>query len=447
MSFWYGSYFNLSSRVNSHISALENTQYKYKVGKLDKQQVKDLQNFVKENFNIEINEYIAARIIEQGSVEYDYRTYKYDFEELKSHYKNLDKAHLEYHTQLGRDVVEYTKDDVDKNQIKEIQKMFKDLYNENITEGTAASLIKFDRIGHETGFNFEKFKQHCLNGKLFEYGRVKDFKDYLDSRIIWQGVVDNDSIETLEEIAQTTEQEYGRYNFDICKSQIADLARQSDKMRQQADKELQVTKSDGIIVIKNKASGKQRVIDLNKITSNLDENHKQMILDAITGFNKLSLWEFAIEITNKIGTDLHDVKHSLAEYSIENDIININGNTKEKTDSYTLLHEMMHAMMATVINGKNTTNEPMFKEFADTFNEEQDAYKEKDLRRGSADGSNYTYCAQNILEFAAEAGCLWISGKSNSEFTIATHFPKSYRLFVQLVEKIRAQETGRSINR
>ena len=103
-------------------------------------------------------------------------------------------------------------------------------------------------------------------------------------------------------------------------------------------------------------------------------------------------------------------------------------------------------MMATIIDGKNTMNENLFKELVDTYEEEQKAHEEKRLRNLSVDGSNYTYCAENLTEFAAEAGCLWLSGKSNSEFTIATHFPKSYRLLVQLIEKIRTQETGRSTN-
>jgi hypothetical protein len=198
--------------------------------------------------------------------------------------------------------------------------------------------------------------------------------------------------------------------------------------------------------MKNKSTKEKRVIDLNMLTASLDDAHKQTLLEALNGFNKLSLWEFAKEATNSIGTFIHDERHALAEYNVENDNININTKTEQKVDTYTLLHEMIHAMMATIIDGKNTENEPLFKEFVETFEEEKKVHDEKGLRNGSIDGSNYTYCAQSILEFAAESGCLWLSGKSNSEFTIATHFPKSYRLFVQLIEKIRTQKTGRSMN-
>ena len=443
-SFWdSGTYSKLSSRVNNYIQDQEHMQYRYEHNEIDREQVKELQKFIKENYNVEINEYIAARIMEQGSSS-DYNIYEYDFEECKNHYRNMDERRVNMWT-IHADW-SYDRDDVDKNEIKEMQKLFKEEYNKDISEYDATDMIQSYRSSYKKGYNLEKLKQDFLSGKLFEESKVKDFNDYLEKRIIWEGIVDNDNMEKLESLAQATEQEYGRYNFDIHKSPIADLARQSEKMISKAENELQVTKTDNKIEIKNKTTGEKRTIDLDYLTSQLDDKHKQIFLDSINGFNKISLWEFAIEAANKIGTNVHDEKRALAEYNVDNDNININPTSEEQISSYTLLHETMHAMMATIINGKNTLNENMFKELVDTYAEEQSAYTEKRLRNGSADGSNYTYCAQNLTEFAAEAGCLWMSGHSNSEFTIATHFPKSYRLFVQLIEQIRSKETGRSIN-
>ena len=443
LSFWdEGTFSKLSDRVNDYIRSTEHMQYKYENNEVTKEQVQDLQKFIKENYNIELNDYVTARIIEQGTLS-DYGIYEYDFEECKKHYSNLNERQVEIYT---RHDWTYDRDDVNKNQIKEMQKFFKEKYNKEPSEYDAADMIQSYRRQFKKGFNLEKLKQDLLNGKIFEESYVKDFNDYLDKRIIWQGVVENDNIEILEELAQATEKEYGRYKFDIKKSPVADLARQSDKMRAKAEKELDVTKTDDKIIIYNKSTKEERVIDLNQLTSKLDNEHKQNLLEALEGFNKLSLWEFAIESANSIDTKIHDEKRALAEYNIEEDTININNKTEQKIGSYTLLHEMCHAIMATIVDGKNVTNEKLFKELVETFEEEQQAYNEKRFRNGSVDGSNYTYCAQNIMEFAAEAGCLWLSGKSNSEFTIATHFPKSYRLFVQLIEKIRAQKTGRSIN-
>ncbi len=442
-SFWdTGTYSKLASRVNDYVESTEHMQYKYEQEKLDKKQVQELQQFVKDNYNIELNEYVTARIIEQGTRS-DYGIYEYDFDECLNHYKNLNERQIECYTD---DKWSYDSADVDKIEIERMQTFFKAEYGKDLPEYEAASMIKNYRRQFKKGYNLEKLKQDMLNGKLFEENNVKDFKEYLDKRIIWEGVVDNDNLEILEDLAQATEQEYGRYKFDIKKSPIADLARQSEKMRAKAEKELNVTKTDTKIIIKNKSTGEERIIDLDYLTKELDDKHRQIFLESINGFNKLSLWEFAIEAANKIGTAVHDEKRTLAEYSVDNDNININPTSEEQISSYSLLHETMHAMMATIIDGKNTLNENLFKELVDTFEEEQNVYREKRFRNGSVDGSNYTYCAQNLTEFAAEAGCLWMSGHSNSEFTIATHFPKSYRLLVQLVEKIRAQETGRSMN-
>ena len=439
-SFFYGDYFKLSNRIINHVEHEEYLQYQYENNDINREQVLDLQNFIKENYNIEINEYIAAKIIDIN--DYDYGIFEGDFEELKNYYKNCRKRSIDNVYVLD----ENTESNIDKNQIKEIQNIVKERFNEEISDAKAVSMIKtyLRRNGETKGFDLDRFKADCLSGKIFKEYHVKDFENYLETRVEYEGLIENDSLATLEEAAQTTEIEYGRYNFDIHKSEVADLAYQSEKMIRQAEKELQVTKNDNKIVIKNRSTGKKREIDLNQLTSKLDNEHRQMILNALSGFNKLSLWEFAMETTNGIGTDVHDPKRSLAEYNIDKDIININVNVQKDVSTNDLLHEMVHAMMATVIDGKNTSNEPLFKEFADTYAEEQKVHKEKRLRNGSADGSNYTYCAQNIMEFAAEAGCLWLSGKSHSEFTIAKHFPKSYRLFIQLIEKIRAKKNGRT---
>jgi hypothetical protein len=53
--------------------------------------------------------------------------------------------------------------------------------------------------------------------------------------------------------------------------------------------------------MKNKITKEKRVIDLNVLTTSLDGAHKQVLLEALNGFNKLSLWEFAKEATNSIG--------------------------------------------------------------------------------------------------------------------------------------------------
>ena len=435
-----GGFFQLYNRVQKYFEREQELQKKYKNNEINREQVKELQQFIKENYHIELNEIAAAKMIsDQKKI---YGLYEYNFEEVKQHYKNLvifDKKYLnEYYSQP------YNNDDIDKNEIKEMQKIIKETYNEEITEYEAASMINnykrdFAKIN---GINLDKFKSDCLNGK-FVYSLCDNVQDYLTNILCYSGNGYNDSLESLEEVARYTEIEYGRYNFDISKSPIADLAKLSQRMIEAAESDYTVSKTRNKFVIKNNKTGEERVIDLSKITSLLDSKQKQIIVQALNGFNNISLWEFAIEVTSNIGTDLN-VGLSLAEYRLETDSISISN----KVDSNTLLHEMVHAMMATIIDGKNTSREPLFKEFVDTFNSEQRIHnKDKQLRNSILGDGNYTYCAENIYEFAAEAGCLWLSGKSDSEFTIATHFPKSYRLFVQLIEKIRSQEIGRSLSK
>ena len=447
MSFWYGSYFDLQNRTEIYFEQEKQLLYNYADNKFNREQVKDLQKFIKENYNIELNEYIASKIIDLN--DRDYSIYEYDFEEIKNYYKNQSKKVIDLYSDPW-----YSPEktyDIDKNKIKEMQEAIKETFGEEIPEFAAAHMIRKYLRKHNCtkSFDLEKFKADCISGKLFADKHSKDFKEYMvKAGAVWEGVVENDSLESLEKAAQATEDEYGRYNFDMTKSPIADLVRQSEKMRDKAENELKVTKTNDKITIKNKSTGEERIIDLNYLTSNLDTKHKNSILGALNGFNKISLWEFAIEAKNKIGTDIHYEEYALAEYNVEKDNININTNpnAKEDVDSYTILHEMMHAMMATIIDGKNTLNENLFKELVDTYREEQAIHKEKRLRSNEVNVSNYTYCAENLTEFAAEAGCLWLSGHSNSEYTIAMHFPKSYRLLVQLIEKIRAQKTGRSSN-
>ncbi len=104
---------------------------------------------------------------------------------------------------------------------------------------------------------------------------------------------------------------------------------------------------------------------------------------------------------------------------------------------------MCHAIMATVIDGKNTFNEDLYNELVETYKVEQAEYLAKNLSKYGASG--YNYCASNLREFAAESGCLYLTGESVSEFTVAKHFPKSYRLYVSLVQKIQAQTENRSL--
>lgn len=447
-----GGYGPFSGRVERYFERERDLEAKYKSNVIDREQVKDLQKFIKENFDIELNEIAAAKMLEDCSSKYTISEEKvFSYEKIINNYM---LNHFIFDNAIGviretnyKESKFYNIDaDIDDDTVIKLQKAVKDMYNEDITSEEAKVMIKYDMSQSQGNYtkkilDIEKLKADCISGEDIAFG--SECEDYLKNILTYASNGYNDSLESLQEVAQITETEYGRYNFDIHKSSIADLAKKSETMINDGEKELSVIKTDDKIVIKNKSTGKERIIDLNMLTSKLDDEHKQTLLNALNGFNKISLWEFAVEITKTVDNDVESWRMALAQYDIEKDKISIG----DKVDSNTLLHEMIHAMMATVIDGKNTSNEPLFKEFVEAFEEEQRIHHdEKRLRNSILAFGNYTYCAENIFEFAAEAGCLWLSGKSDSEFTIATHFPKSYRLFVQLIEKIRAQETGRSTN-
>lgn len=328
-----------------------------------------------------------------------------------------------------------------REQIDELKQFVKTEYNVDLTDIAVAELIEsqvrnkcaiYDENHQHIGLDLEKFKGLCKTEKF--YG--ESFPDYLKYILCYEANGYNETLESINEQAEIIENEYARYDFDIKTSAIADLVRTSDSMIQRAEKELEITETSDRITIRNKNTGKERVIDLAQITKNLDDMDKYRVINAMHGMNKLTLWEFAIEVKN-IGSDA--IAGSAGEYIIENDTVEIN----KYTNTYSLTHEMCHAMMATVIDGENVFNEPLYQEFAETYKEEQAAHKEKGLKQFGA--SDYNYCSDNIQEFAAEAGCLYLTGESSSKFTIAEHFPKSYRLFVNLIKKIQSQETNRTL--
>jgi len=328
-----------------------------------------------------------------------------------------------------------------REQINDLKQYIKKEFNHDLTEFAVAEFLMshgkekcgiYDEDYNYKGIDIEKLKELCKTDKF--YG--ESFTEYLDNVLCYAANGHNDTLESIDEHAKIVEAEYERYNFDLNKSAIGDLLKISNAKIESAEQQVCVTKTPEKISLRNEQTGEKRIIDINKLTANLDESSKETVVSALNGMNNATLWEFALEV-KVIKMDASG--ESGGEYFIDDDHVGINSNTTK----YSLIHEMCHAMMATIIDGKNTFNEPLFEEFAQVYNEEQEAHKSKLLVEYGA--SDYNYCASNILEFAAEAGCLYLTGESVSEFTIAKHFPKSYRLFVSLIERIQGQVENRSM--
>ena len=368
---------------------------------------------------------------ETNHLSYYGNDYNRIYSQLQSYYEHENTMRIEYST--GR---------LKREQILELQQFVKDEYGYELTEYAIHDMIS--TCGYDNGFwecdfdtdsyniNLEKFKAACENKKFLG----ESFPDYLENILTYSGNDTNLSLESIGETASVIEEEYQRYNFDVHKSAIGDLVSKSDRIIRRAEKDIKIVQKDGQILLKNSSTGEKRILDLNKMTSNIDEASGARVRSALDGMNTLALWEMAAEVNKSFECDA--AYDSAGQYFIEDDHIGIN----ESTNSYSLTHEMIHAMMATVIDGKNTFNEPLYKNFLETFEAEKSEHKAKQLARFEAGG--YNYCAQNIHEFAAEAGCLYLTGESGSTFTIAKHFPKSYRIFVELIENIRRQSSGRT---
>lgn len=280
------------------------------------------------------------------------------------------------------------------------------------------------------GIDLERFKELFKTDKF--YGMTS--QDYLENILCYNGY--NDTLESINQQAEIIEAEYERYNFDIYNSEIGDLVKTSNARNDAIEASLEIIRNPDKFIIKNTKTGETRSISITQLESGLTEC-QDTLTDFLYGANKRVLWEFAAEVKS---LDSNPPLDSAGSYEIDTDTVNIN----DSTNVYSFTHEMCHAIMATVIDGKNTFNETLYKEFKDTYEQEQKEHELKGLRRFGAGG--YNYCAENIHEFAAEAGCLYLTGDSGSAFTIAKHFPKSYRIFVTLIEQIlSSDEKSRNI--
>ena len=360
----------------------------------------------------------------------------YHFHNFKSEYKTIaerTKACL-YRQEVMEG--EYEKGLYNKNQILEVQKFLQEEYGIDISEDSIAQMysyrqtkkfVTYDMENKCYTYNVDELRKACKNDKSLIENIKNRFCSY-------------NTLSAIEMQAKNIETEYERYNFDIHNSKIGDLVLHTENMIKEAETNITIEKNNDKIFLKDNATGQERTIDLNVLTADLNDDAKHKVLSSIEEMNNLSLWELAAEVNKSLRNDA--LPDSAGQYFIEDDHIGVN----ERTDSYALTHEMIHAMMATVIDGKNTDNynDPLYQKFIETYNEEQAEHKRKGVIHTKAVG--YTYCATDIHEFEAEAGCLYLTGKSNSAFSIAEHYPKSYRIFVELIEKIRNQDNGRTIS-
>lgn len=319
-----------------------------------------------------------------------------------------------------------------KEQIDDLQNFVKTKFNVELNDFAIYSILQFyddDEYNEDQTINFDKLKQN-IEKKQADKNRT----DYLNKVINNKANSDNRSLDDIATTADIVEQNYEKYDFDINKSKIGDLIAKSEQKNKNAQKNLEVLDNNETITIKNVSTNEKRIINLNKLTENLNSTEQQVFKNSLRNMKPQVIWEFAKEIDTILPK-----ASVLSEgaYDIKKDAMLVN----EDTTTYSLTHETVHAMMATVINGKNTFNEDISQELKSTYEKELQNYEKAHHRLYEGDN----YCSANIHEFAAEGGCLYLTGDSPSAFTIAQFFPESYRILVKMIEKIQGQETGRKI--
>ena len=319
-----------------------------------------------------------------------------------------------------------------KEQIDDLQNFVKTKFNVELNDFAIYSILQFyddDEYNEDQTINFDKLKQNREKKQA-----DKNRTDYLNKVINNKANSDNRSLDDIATTADIVEQNYEKYDFDINKSKIGDLIAKSEQKNKNAQKNLEVLDNNETITIKNVSTNEKRIINLNKLTENLNSTEQQVFKNSLRNMKPQVIWEFAKEIDTILPK-----ASVLSEgaYDIKKDAMLVN----EDTTAYSLTHETVHAMMATVINGKNTFNEDISQELKSTYEKELQNYEKAHHRLYEGDN----YCSANIHEFAAEGGCLYLTGDSPSAFTIAQFFPESYRILVKMIEKIQGQETGRKI--
>ena len=352
-----------------------------------------------------------------------------------------------------------------KNILENYNSLSLDYFKTYIRNITGLQKIKEENTDSNLEYNIAEFKesfkkeynfeisdcaiyQAHLNGFLdlndLDFDKFKNQDDIDNIIYTINDPTYNISKESLLKDAQFKDRDIvDKYTFNIKDSKIADLINKSADMRKEEYNNLKVEKNlDGSYIIKNIKTGETRKVDINKLTTNFTNNKKTNFKYIFDKMDKIMKWEFAKEVTSLDG----DVKPGAAgQYFIETDEMGINTTSSTAEDTYTLSHEIIHAMFATVIDGKNTFNEELNKKFIDTFEKERKEFLKQERLENSKPQSRYQYAATNIHEFVAEAGCLHLLGVSTSQYTIAKYFPESYKLAIEMLDNIRMQTKNRTL--
>ena len=215
-------------------------------------------------------------------------------------------------------------------------------------------------------------------------------------------------------------------NFDINKTTISKDLPQIDRKKQLGDFKYsqKINNADYIVELKNNKieiskNGILEELDLAGVHPNIQKN--------IAKASPNVLYDLALKGIPLIIKDQYNQLdiHTQGIYNAINKSIELYSEVVAGSNfNQVLAHEVGH----TFHNQMNLKNDKLEK----CFEEEYSAWlnAEEPIKSG-----NEVYCTENIFEFFAEAYTLIKTGNSDSAYTIAKHFPQTFAVVKEMLEK------------
>ena len=268
---------------------------------------------------------------------------------------------------------------------------------------------------------------------------------------------DSTGVDLLQDISDewaisSSEMKEIKDHINKCLNEKYDIPNDFDNISSQVKNEyhtgpeFSVKKQNDIITVKNKSTGKEHSIDLEKILANVSTDKKARLKNLIQELPGEVLEDLSIEVSKIFeaeedgaimgfydpGADLIPISNILINGSDSISMVN--------EDEETLVHEIGHAVD---FNGylSNTSTIGNNKDFVKINSEEMKKYIEAGNKRYNDDDkstqTSSNYCTTNDLEMFAECYTLLMTGNNNSKECILKYFPETLKVVEQHINETR----------
>lgn len=209
-------------------------------------------------------------------------------------------------------------------------------------------------------------------------------------------------------------------------------------------------KQDGdTITVKNKTTGREHQLDLNRLTARVDADKRVQLKQIIQGLPGEVLEDLCIEMDRMTSEDTYEEYAGWYTQGKTSPLfgISLNGTdliNMRNINPNTLVHELGHAID---YNGfiSNTSTIGENENFQKTIKKEMDNYLAKGNKCYESDDINsqysvdkyYNYCTANEREMFAECYTLLMMGDCNSKNCILTYFPETLNAVKEHLQYVR----------